>query len=279
MEIGFVSAFVGGVLALLSPCAALLLPAFFAASIGRSAKLLVHGAVFYLGTLLVLVPLGLGVGLVGSLLTQYRGIVIAVTAVILVVFGVLQLFGVGFDAARVMPGARRAQQRASGRSGLVKTLLLGISGGVAGFCVGPILGAVLTFAANSANPVAGALLMAVYGAGMVVPLVAIAAVWERLGIRGQRWLRGRPFRMLGRTWHTTSVITGLLLIAVGVVFWLTNGFLSVPELIPTSVLSWLQNGASVLANPLLDVAVIVVAAAAVITWWVLRRRSAERVER
>ena len=273
MGIGFLSVFIGGVLALLSPCAALLLPAFFAASVGRRVRLLVHGAVFYLGTLLVLAPLGLGVGFVGSLLTQYRGIVIAATAIILVVFGVLQLFGVGFDAARLVPGARSAQQRASGRSGLVRTLLLGISGGVAGFCVGPILGAVLTFAASSANAVTGALLMAVYGAGMVVPLIAIAALWERLGSRGQRWLRGRPFTFLGRTWHTTSVVTGLLLIVVGVVFWLTNGFISMPQLVPDAVVNWLQSGASVLANPFVDAAVIALIAASIITWWALRRNA------
>ncbi len=34
MDIGFVTAFVGGTLALLSPCAALLMPAFFASTVG-----------------------------------------------------------------------------------------------------------------------------------------------------------------------------------------------------------------------------------------------------
>ena len=275
MDLGFLSAFIGGVLSLLSPCAALLLPAFFAASVGKGARLALHATVFYAGTLLVLVPLGLGVAAVGSLLTQHRGVVIAVTAMVLVVLGLLQLFGIGFDASRFMPGTKRVQQQASARSGLLKTLLLGISGGVAGFCVGPILGAVLTFAANSGNPVTGALLMSVYGAGMVVPLLVIASLWERMGTRGRRWLRGRTFTLFGRTWHTTSVITGVLLIVVGIVFWFTNGFISVPQLIPAAALSWLQSGASLLANPMFDAAVIVAIAAAIIIWWVRRRRAAE----
>lgn len=273
MEIGLFSAFIGGALALLSPCAALLLPAFFAASIGKGSRLILHGGVFFVGTLLILVPLGLGVGAVGALFTQFRGWLIVGTAVILVGLGTLQLFGLGFDPSKALPGGASMQERASASKGLVKTLLLGASGGVAGFCVGPILGAVLTFGATSGNAFTGALVMTVYGAGMVVPLVAIAIGWNRLGARGRRMLRGRTFRALGREWHTTSVITGLLLIVVGVVFWLTNGFIAVPQLVPSDVQVWLQNGASMLANPVVDAVVILaLASLAVAAWYVVRRR-------
>lgn len=56
MDIGLLAAFAGGTLALLSPCAALLMPAFFASTIGTGPKLLLHGAIFYVGLLIVLVP-------------------------------------------------------------------------------------------------------------------------------------------------------------------------------------------------------------------------------
>mgnify|MGYP003409320133 CR=1 FL=1 len=59
MDIGLVTAFLGGMLAILSPCGALLLPAFFASTVGAGPRLLLHGSIFYLGLLLVLVPLGL----------------------------------------------------------------------------------------------------------------------------------------------------------------------------------------------------------------------------
>ncbi len=57
MDIGLVTAFLGGMLAILSPCGALLLPAFFASTVGAGPRLLLHGSIFYLGLLLVLVPL------------------------------------------------------------------------------------------------------------------------------------------------------------------------------------------------------------------------------
>lgn len=279
MEIGLLSAFIGGALALLSPCAALLLPAFFAASVGTGPKLLLHGAVFYLGTLLILVPMGLGVGAIGALFTQYRPVLIGITAVILVALGIVQLFGFGFDPAKFLPGGAKAQQRASTSTGLAKTLLLGVTGGVAGFCVGPILGAVLTFAATSGSAVTGGLVMAVYGAGMVVPLLLIAALWNRLGNRGRRALRGRAFTFLGREWHTTSVVTGVLLVIVGVLFWMTNGFIGLPQLVPSDIQIWLQSGTSLLANPIVDSLVIgAIAIAAIAAWITFSRRRNKRAE-
>ena len=66
MDIGLLSAFLGGGLALLSPCGALLLPAFFASTVGSGPRLWLHGAVFFVGLLTVLVPLGVGAGAIGS---------------------------------------------------------------------------------------------------------------------------------------------------------------------------------------------------------------------
>ena len=61
MAVGFAGAFLGGLAALLSPCAAMLLPSFFAYAFGSSrTKLLGRTGLFYVGLLITLVPLGLG---------------------------------------------------------------------------------------------------------------------------------------------------------------------------------------------------------------------------
>ncbi|KIP51753.1 cytochrome c biogenesis CcdA family protein [Leucobacter komagatae] len=276
MNIGFVTAFLGGVLALLSPCSALLLPAFFASTVGAKLKLLVHGAVFYLGLVVTLVPFGLGVGALGSLFIEQRGLIIALTSVLLVVLGTLQALGFGFDLSRVLPGATAVQRRASGRKGLVRTFLLGAVGGVAGFCAGPILGAVLTLALGQGSSLMAGALLAVYGAGMVVPLVVIAALWERIGQRGQRLLRGRAITVFGRQLHTTSLATGLLIIGVGLLFWFTNGLVSLPSLVPTSVLAWAQEQGAVFASPVFDVLGILGVTAAALWVWVAARRKRAR---
>lgn len=277
MEVSLVTAFIGGVLALLSPCGALLLPAFFAATVTARLRLLAHGAVFYGGLALTLVPLGLGLGGLGALFATHRDGFIAVTAVVLITLGAAQALGFGLDPARLLPGADRLRKRASGRPGWVRTFLLGAASGVAGFCAGPILGAVLTLAMAQADLVAAGLLLATYGAGMVVPLVALAAGWERLGDRGRRLLRGRGFTLLGRPLHTTTVLTGLLIAAVGVLFWTTNGLVSMPSPLPTAAQAWLQDRSTVLAHPLIDLAaVVLLAAVSLATWSLLRRRRQRR---
>lgn len=270
MDVGLVTAFLGGALALLSPCAALLMPAFFASTAGSGPRLLAHGAVFFTGLLLVLVPLGVGAGALGALFATHRQEIVLAASVLLVVLGIAQLLGFGFDPARLLPGAGELRSRAAGATGILKTLLLGAASGVAGFCAGPILGAVLTLAAARGDAVSAGALLAVYGAGMVVPLLLIAAGWRRLGAR-RRLLRGRAFTVLGRELHTTSMLTGALILGAGVLFWTTNGLVDAPALLPVAAQAWLQQRTALLAHPLVDILAVLAIAAAAITLWSRRR--------
>lgn len=273
MDIGLLAAFAGGTLALLSPCAALLMPAFFASTIGTGPKLLLHGAVFYLGLLIVLVPLGIGAGALGALFVTQRQAIVLIASLVLIVLGAAQALGFGFDPSRVLPPGADLHTRAASTTGLVKTVLLGAASGIAGFCAGPILGAVLTLAAARSDTLAAGFLLAVYGAGMVLPLLLIAALWQRLGARGRRLLRGRTFTVLGRELHTTSAITGLLIMGVGILFWTTNGLVGAPELVPLDAQAWLQERASMLANPILDILAVLGIAAIVLLLWARHRRN------
>lgn len=273
MDVGLLSAFVGGALALLSPCAALLLPAFFASTVGSGPRLLLHGTVFYAGLLVVLIPLGVGAGALGSLFATHRQEIVLGSALLLILLGLAQVAGLGFDPARMLPGATQLQAQAASSTGLLKTLLLGAASGIAGFCAGPVLGAVLTLAAARGDLLGAGGLLAVYGAGMVAPLLLIAATWRRLGRRGQSMLRGRTITVLGRELHTTSVVTGLLIIAVGVLFWATNGLVEAPGLLPYDAQAWLQARSARLAGPVLDIGVIIAVAGLVLLIWDRRRRS------
>lgn len=272
MDIGLITAFIGGTLALLSPCAALLMPAFFAATIGAGPRLLIHGAVFYVGLVVVLIPIGIGAGTLGALFVNHRQAIVLISAVVLVALGAAQALGFGFDPARLLPAGADLHTRAAAKTGIAKTALLGAASGIAGFCAGPILGAVLTLAAARGEGLAAAGLLAVYGAGMVVPLLLIASFWQRLGNRGRRLLRGRAITVLGRELHTTSMVTGLLIMGVGVLFWSTNGLVGTPELLPLDAQAWLQERASILANPALDIAAVLIVAGLALLLWTRRRR-------
>ena len=74
--------------------------------------------------------------------------------------------------------------------------------------------------------------------------------------------------------HSACSVARVLIVAVGALFWFTNGLVSLPSLIPTDVLVRFQERGSVLSNPLIDVvAIIAVAAIALTVWGVSRRRN------
>src|SRR5690625_3555470 len=258
MTISVLAAFLGGALALLSPCSALLLPAFFASSAGVGARLAAHISVFFAGLLVVLVPLGLGASAIGAFFTSNRSILIWLAGMVIVAFGVMQIFGWGFDLQRFLP--KSAANAAASRVGFTRAFLLGISSGVAGFCAGPILGAVLTLAAASGSMATGAALMTLYAAGLVAPLLGLVILWHHTTIRSKA--RGRAITIAGRSFRASSLLTGLLLIAVGVVFIATNGLINAPDLVNLQTQSALQAGAQHLGVAGQIAAIIALAAVA-----------------
>ncbi|MEU9889845.1 cytochrome c biogenesis protein CcdA [Sphaerisporangium sp. NPDC051011] len=93
MDIGYLGAFLGGLLSLLSPCSAMLLPAFFAYAFSRPALLVARTGVFYLGLVTTLVPLGVFAATAGAFLSQQRGTLLTVVAIVVIVFGNRTLVG------------------------------------------------------------------------------------------------------------------------------------------------------------------------------------------
>ncbi|SOC48949.1 Cytochrome c biogenesis protein CcdA [Blastococcus aggregatus] len=216
-ELGLAAAFLGGALTLISPCSALLLPSFFAYAFAHPRELLARTVVFWLGLCLTLVPLGVGSALVSTLFYGHREVLIAVAGWTIIALGVVQILGGGFG----LPGADRLRARVAtpGRArGWAGTFALGAVYGLAGFCSGPILGAVLTLAATDGGVVGGGVLLAVYALGMAAPMFVLALLWDRFDLGRRRWLRGRPLRIGGRQLHTTQLISGGLFVVVGWLF-------------------------------------------------------------
>ncbi|WP_031466552.1 cytochrome c biogenesis CcdA family protein [Sciscionella sediminilitoris] len=274
-QVGFLGAFLGGLLSLISPCSALLLPSFFAYAFDRIGTLAMRTLVFYLGLAVVLVPLGAGVGLIGSLITQYRTTVTMVGGVVLLVLGVLTVLGKGFGST--------AAGRLSGRikiSSAASVFALGLVYGLAGFCSGPLLGSVLTVSAAGGDPFYGGLLLAIYAFGMAVPLFVIALLWDKFQLGKRSWLRGREIRIGPLRTHSTSLISGLLFIAIGLLFLFTEGTANLGSISGVdsqfAVQKWLESVASGVSNlTVLLVLVLVVLAAVLLRILVRYRRRAK----
>ena len=237
MEVGFAYAVVGGMLGVFSPCNALLLPAFFANIAASRARLLSLGAVFLAGLLVTLVPLGLGLGWLGGTLSIDRGVLLTGAGWVLIGLGLVTALGGGFDFSRFIPGGRPAPAAGS----LVGTFALGAVSGVAGFCTGPVLGAILTLALTSASPARGGLLLGLYGVGMVIPILLIALLIRKTGHGSVRWMRGRRFSVGPLTFHTTSLLIGAVTVVVGCLMIFTNGMASIPELLPAGWTAFMES--------------------------------------
>lgn len=206
-------AFAGGTLSLLSPCSALLLPSFFAYSFTSPGRLVGRTMVFYAGLLTLFVPLGLGVGALGATFRENLGVVTAIAGSLLILIGLYQLALGGFS----IPGASGLAQRAGGES-VTATYVLGLVFGVGGFCSGPILAGILTLATASGNPVSGGILLAVFALGMVVPLLMLAAVWDRLGKRRVSVIRRKTLRLGPFERHWSTVVSSVVFILLGAAF-------------------------------------------------------------
>ncbi|MEU5422095.1 cytochrome c biogenesis CcdA family protein [Streptomyces sp. NPDC020667] len=257
-DIGYLAAFLGGALALVSPCSALLLPAFFAYSLTSPGRLLARTGVFYLGLATTLVPLGAASTAASRLFNGHRDVLITVGGWLVITMGVAQILGLGFASKRAQAAAGRITPRSA-----ASTFLLGCVYGLAGFCAGPILGAVLTLTAATGNPVYGASMLAVYALGMALPLFVLALFWDRFQLGRRRWLRGRELRAGRLRLHTTSLVSGLFFIGIGVLFLAYDGTTGLPGILDADQEFRLEELASRVGNAVPDYALLAVVALAV----------------
>ncbi|PZH17352.1 cytochrome C biogenesis protein CcdA [Streptomyces sp. NTH33] len=256
-EITAVTAFLGGLLALLSPCSALLLPAFFAYSFTTRTRLLLRTAVFYAGLCVTLVPLGVAGSFASRLFYGHRGTLVAVGGWTLIALGLAQVLGLGF-------GSRRLQRAAGARrtGSALSVFTLGAVYGLAGFCAGPILGGILTVAALDGSPLHGGLLLALYALGMAVPMFGLALLWDRYDLGRRRWLRGRALRLGPLTVHSTSLVGGCVFMLLGAVFLLFDGTSALPSLLGVDTEAAWEQGVTRIGEAVSDRSLALVAALA-----------------
>ncbi|GAA2510184.1 cytochrome c biogenesis CcdA family protein [Streptomyces thermolineatus] len=272
-DIGYLAAFLGGLLALLSPCSALLLPAFFAYSFSSPARLLGRTVFFYGGLCTTLVPLGAAGSFAGRLFYGNRDLLVAVGGWTVVALGVLQILGLGFGSRRMQEAASRIRP-----SSAWSVYALGAVYGLAGFCAGPVLGSVLTVAAVGGNPWYGGALLAVYALGMAFPMFLLALVWDRFRLGSRRWLRGRGFQVGPLRLHTTSLLSGAFFVLLGVMFLVFDGTSALPGVMGVdteyAVERWVRTAASGVSDTAVLLSVAGAAALAVALLALHPRRSA-----
>ncbi len=214
-------AFVAGLLSFASPCVLPLVPSYLSFITGmsledlkggaRRGRVLTHSMLFIAGFTLIFVLLGASATFVGGFLLWADEWIAKVGGALLLLFG-LHLLGV-FNFASLAGERRwRFSSRPSGYAG---SALVGVAF-AAGWtpCVGPVLGAILTLAAQKEHVLQGAGLLWAYSLGLAVPLFLSALLTERLL---------RVFAQFRSVLPWLQRISGVVLAALGLLL-LTGSF-------------------------------------------------------
>ncbi len=217
VDVGIPIAFMAGLLSFLSPCVLPLVPSYLAFVTGMSLEDLeagvnrkatfVHASLFVVGFSAIFVLLGASASFLGQFFRLYEVWIARIGGVLIIVLG-LHLAGV----LRLTPLLREKRVHLADKpAGYLGTLGVGAAFG-AGWtpCLGPILGAILTYGFASETMWAGVGLLSVYSAGLAVPFLVSALALDTFLQAFQRFRRWMP--IVEKASGVMLVVLGLLLI-------------------------------------------------------------------
>jgi cytochrome c-type biogenesis protein len=226
-SLGFLVAFLAGVLSFLSPCVLPLVPSYVGFLTGMSLDelgarrrlALLHALCFVAGFSLIFILLGASATALGRALKYNQVWLTRIGGALVVLFG---LYCLGVFKLGALQMERRVQLQDK-PVGFLGSVLVGMAFG-AGWtpCIGPILGAILSLATVEADVGRGMLLLAAYSAGLAVPFLLAAVAVEQFFDWFKSFRRYLPWVMR---------VSGVLLVIVGVLM-MTGEF--------TRLASWLQ---------------------------------------
>jgi cytochrome c-type biogenesis protein len=214
VDVGIAIAFTAGIMSFLSPCVLPLVPSYLAFVTGMSLEDLqegvdrratfVHSLLFVAGFSAIFVLLGASASFLGQFLRHYEVWIARIGGVIIVLLG-LHLTGV----LRLTPLMRERRVHLNDKpAGYLGSLGVGVAFG-AGWtpCLGPILGAILTYGFSQDTMWAGVGLLSVYSLGLAVPFLVASLALDRFLQAFQRFRRWMP---------VVEKASGVLLIVLGI---------------------------------------------------------------
>jgi cytochrome c-type biogenesis protein len=162
-------------------------------------------ALFVLGFSAVFSLIGLAAGGVGELLQTHADGITQVLGGVTILLGLL-FFG-AFD--RFMFAGRIFKPSFRPRAGLAGAPVLGVMFGIGWTpCIGPTLGVVMALSLQSGTAARGAFLCFIYGLGLGIPFLIVAAIFQRMvGVLG---FFKRNAQMVSRIGGALLVVVGLL---------------------------------------------------------------------
>jgi len=212
-----ITVFVAGVLSFLSPCVLPLVPGYVSLISGTSAaaaesneqqrligRVMLNSLLFVLGFSIVFIALGAAATTIGQLTHEYRRELSWFAGIVIIIFG---LHLTGLLKIKYLYADKR-MHNVQGSSSALGSFAVGFAFAFGWTpCIGPILSAILTLAASEGTVMKGVQLLAIYSAGLAVPFLLTSVGIDRFMAFYTRFRRHL---------HTVEVISGVLLIVIGV---------------------------------------------------------------
>jgi cytochrome c-type biogenesis protein len=239
-NVSLFGAFIAGVLSFISPCVLPLIPGYLsfisgvsleemrgmpaaaaagggtvAVSTGVSSaakrQVIITSLFFILGFSLVFVSLGASATFLGQFLMERLTIFGKIAGVLLIIFGLhtIGVFKIPFllNEARVQANTKPAS--------MIGAVIVGISFAFGWTpCIGPILSAILLVAAQQESVNQGIILLSIYSLGLAIPFLLTAMAINQFF---------SAFKKIRRHYHTIEIVSGILMIVIGVLIF-TNRF-------------------------------------------------------
>src|SRR3989338_6398715 len=212
-SISFIIAFIAGILSLFSPCILPTIPAFFAYTFKEKRSITKMTGIFFLGFAIIFVILGMIASSIGASLASFPNeyyFLPVIGGLFLLLMGILEIFGKGFSSIL------KIRAKSHDQAGI---FTMGVAFAVGwSACLGPILFGILSIAAVLGNYVYAAFLMLFYSLGIFVPIFILSFFYDKYNFGKSRIIRGKSVSIAGKKFHSTHLIAGVVMIAMGLIF-------------------------------------------------------------
>lgn len=212
------AALFAGLLSFISPCVLPLIPGYLSFISGVSIeeltnrerssahlkRLIINTVFFVLGFSLVFIAMGAGASSIGSWLQKNLTLFNKIAGVVVFLFG---LHVAGVFKFKALNYEKRFNLSPTKQKGWLGAILIGIAFAFGWTpCIGPILGSILTLAAQQDNIGQGIYLLSIYSAGLGIPFILSAVAFNYLI---------STFGFIKRHFRAVEVVSGLLLMTLG----------------------------------------------------------------
>jgi cytochrome c-type biogenesis protein len=196
-------AFLGGLLSFASPCTLPVLTAYFAFAFASDRqRIATNTLAFMLGLATTFSLFGAAGFALGRVLLQNQQVIMLVGGAAIILFGVMSLLGRGFTGATSLTASNVPDPGVKGSYLFGMTFAVGWSS-----CVGPILGTMLTLAAQTTSVWNGMMLLFIYTLGLGLPLLIVSTFFGRMSRDSFFW---RALRGKGWDWDTSVFVVAAI---------------------------------------------------------------------